>query len=54
MFNNPVELEFTSSGHYCVNILKTKPELSSEENILNDIDEMIPTEKHKTLVKLHK
>jgi hypothetical protein len=26
MFDNPVELEFTSSGHYCINILKTNPE----------------------------
>ncbi|CAG2196704.1 unnamed protein product [Mytilus edulis] len=29
MFNIPVELEFTSSGHYCVNIVKTKPEIQN-------------------------
>ncbi|CAG2196723.1 unnamed protein product [Mytilus edulis] len=39
MFNKPVELEFTSSGHYCVNIVKTKPEIQNspvnvEENVL--------------------
>ena len=54
MFDKPVELEFTSSGHYCVNITKSKPELSSLDNVLNVTDEMSPTEKRKTLVKLHK
>lgn len=24
MFNKPVKLDFTSSGHYCVNIMKNK------------------------------
>lgn len=54
MFNKPVEIEFTSSGHYCVNIMKTKPELRTVDNILNVTDGMSPTEKRKTLVKLHK
>ncbi|VDI64595.1 Hypothetical predicted protein [Mytilus galloprovincialis] len=45
MFNKPVELEFTSSGHYCVNIVKKKPEIQNlpvnvEENVLNITDDM--------------
>ncbi|VDI16939.1 Hypothetical predicted protein [Mytilus galloprovincialis] len=59
MFNKPVELEFTSSGHYCVNIVKTKPEIQNlpvnvEENVLNITDDMSTAEKRKTLVKVHK
>ncbi|CAG2196696.1 unnamed protein product [Mytilus edulis] len=59
MFNKPVELEFTSSGHYCVNIVKTKPEIQNspvnvEENVLNITDGMSTAEKRKTLVKIHK
>ncbi|CAC5413707.1 unnamed protein product [Mytilus coruscus] len=56
MFNKPVELEFTSSGHYCVNIVKTKPEIhvNSEENVLNITDDTSTAEKRKTLVKVHK
>ncbi|CAC5425238.1 unnamed protein product [Mytilus coruscus] len=59
MFNKPVELEFTSSGHYCVDIVKTKPEIQNvhvniEENVLNITDDMSTAEKRKTLVKLHK
>ncbi|CAG2196706.1 unnamed protein product [Mytilus edulis] len=59
MFNKPVELEFTSSGHYCVNIVKTKPEIKNlpvnvEENVLYITDGMSTAEKRKTLVKVHK
>ncbi|CAC5364880.1 unnamed protein product [Mytilus coruscus] len=36
MFNKPVELEFTSSGHYCVDIVKTKPEI---QNVHVNIEE---------------
>ena len=55
MFDNPVELEFTSSGHYCINFLKTNPVMQegTEDEVLN-IEHMEVGEKWKALIKLHK
>ena len=55
MFDNPVELEFTSSGHYCINFLKTNPVMQegTEDEVLN-IEHMEVGEKQKALIKLHK
>lgn len=58
MFNHPVNLEFTSSGHYCVKILKdqkvNKSELLKEEEILEITEDMNKDEKEKIVIKLHK
>ncbi|CAG2194339.1 unnamed protein product [Mytilus edulis] len=45
MFNKPLKIKLTSSGHYCVNIVKTKPEIQNvnvniEQNVLNITDDM--------------
>lgn len=58
MFNLPVNLEFTSSGHYCVKIIKdqhiNKNHLSNEEEILEVRENMSKAEKKKIAIKLHK
>lgn len=54
MFNEPVELEFTSSGHYCVNILDTFQDECAEDEVLVIEDNMTEKEKKKILIKLHK
>ena len=53
MFDNLVELEFTSSGHYC--ILKINPVMQegTEDEVLN-IEHMEVGEKRKALIMLHK
>ena len=38
MFMQPVKLELTSSGHYCVNI---KPENNPEESEIHDEEEIL-------------
>lgn len=57
MFNEPVELEFTSSGHYCVNLLDSlhsKTDNIDEEVVLAVESGMTEKEKKRTLTKLHK
>uniref|UniRef100_M4AZE1 Integrase catalytic domain-containing protein n=1 Tax=Xiphophorus maculatus TaxID=8083 RepID=M4AZE1_XIPMA len=63
MFNQPVKLDFTSSGHYCVNIVDSdnrnfihsdKLLEATEEEILTATDKMNTSEKMKVLEKLHK
>lgn len=58
MFNQPVDLDFTSSGHYCVNILDKKTLTEStyedQEEVLQITENMSPDQKRKTLRKLHK
>ncbi|XP_071317640.1 CD166 antigen homolog A isoform X1 [Trachinotus anak] len=58
MFNKPVKLYFTSSGHYCVNIIDNKQkgqeESQCENEILINSEEMSSVAKHKILLKLHK
>jgi hypothetical protein len=64
MFKQPVTLELTTSGHYCVNILdKDITQSPCKNEILMDLEHMeILTvtenmntkEKHKVLLKLHK
>jgi len=57
MFNEPVTLEFTSSGHYCVNILDKEnksEERSAEEEILVVTEDMNVDEQRKMLLKLHR
>ena len=56
MLNQDIKLELTSSGHYCVNILKDE---YNEDNIMEHealiIDEHMSTKETKTLMeKLHK
>ena len=58
MFKQPVKIELTSSGHYCVNL---KPEDNPEESEIHDEEEILTVtgnmttqEKQKTLLKLHK
>lgn len=58
MFNKPVKHNFTSSGHYCVNIMDNKTkgheESQCENEILIILEEMSAAEKRKILLKLHK
>lgn len=65
MFNQPVTLDFTSSGHYCVNIVDSKDTCPADTNrilatteeedvILAITDKMSTDEKMKALEKLHK
>lgn len=63
MFNQPVKLDFTSSGHYCVNIVDSEDRspaqsdqilATTEEEILTITDKMSMSEKVKVLEKLHK
>ncbi|XP_014051020.1 uncharacterized protein isoform X1 [Salmo salar] len=61
MFKQPVTLELTTSGHYCVNILDKditqspcKNEIRTDMEILTVTDNMNTKEKHKVLLKLHK
>lgn len=60
MFDNPVELEFTSSGHYCINILKINPVMQegTEDEVLNiehmEVQNVHVGEKWKALIKLRK
>lgn len=51
-----MEVEFISSGHFCVNIAKRKSEIHvhSEENAPNITYDMSTTEKRKVLVKVLK
>ena len=55
--NKPVELEFTSSGHYCINLLDSlhsKTDNIDEEVVLAVESGMTEKEKKRTLTKLHK
>lgn len=62
MFNQPVKLDFTSSGHYCVNIVDSENKCpnddqiltTTEEEVLTCTDKMNTSEKMKVLEKLHK
>ena len=59
MFGQEIQLQLTSSGHYCVDIksakdFERKPYLLSSHEVLMINDEMNPSEKKKKLVKLHK
>ncbi len=58
MFNKPVKLDFTSSGHYCVNIMDDKSRGHEESQCENEIliisEEMSSAAKRKILLKLHK
>ncbi|CAL9707805.1 unnamed protein product [Knipowitschia caucasica] len=63
MFNQPVKLDFTSSGHYCVNIVDNENSCPTsadqilttiEEEVLTNTNEMNTSEKMKVLEKLHK
>ena len=59
MFQKPVPLEITSSGHYCVNIVDKDCTATCENEpqaneVLAITDGMSKEEKHKVLVKLHK
>jgi len=55
MFQKPVALELTSSGHYCLNILDKESPSDAYENVVLAITEnMTRVEKHKALLKLHK
>ncbi|XP_039900576.1 uncharacterized protein LOC120741662 [Simochromis diagramma] len=55
MFKQPVPLELTSSGHYCVDIRDENTTESCNENeVVMVTAEMSTKEKQKVLVKLHK
>ena len=53
MFDKQVPLEFTSSGHYCIDITCTKNRQQSEEALCID-ETSTPADKKKSLLKLHK
>lgn len=46
MFNSPVNLDFTSSGHYCVNIMdnKNKENIKKEDWVLAATEDVSPAE----------
>lgn len=61
MFKQPVLLEFTSSGHYCVDIRNKETKKDKESKVSQAEDEVLavtehlsPDEKCKVLLKLHK
>lgn len=67
MFNQPVKLDFTSSGHYCVNIMDRKDKtIQDDDQVLSVVgvedtlneqrfsENMNKVEKQKMLVKLHR
>lgn len=55
MFKQPVPLELTSSGHYCVDIRDDNTEADTNESeVLVVTAEMSTKEKRKVLLKLHK
>lgn len=45
-FNNPVKLDFTSSCHYCVNIMdnKNKENIKKEDQVLAATEDVTPAE----------
>ena len=55
MFNQPVELQFTSSGHYCIDIIgQENQDDTCESEVLIIDNNMDNKEKKKILIKLHK
>ena len=55
MFDEPVELHFTSSGHYCIDILdKSNQPVITEDEILVVDDDMDKSKQRNMLQKLHK
>ncbi|KAI4873784.1 hypothetical protein NFI96_002219, partial [Prochilodus magdalenae] len=58
MFKQPVKLELTSSGHYCVNIKANNNSaenvIQNDEEVLTVTEKMTKQEKQKVLLKLHK
>ena len=59
MFGQEIQLQLTSSGHYCVDIrsaknFEQKPYLLNSHEVLMINDKMNPSEEKKKLVKLHK
>lgn len=58
MFKQPVKLELTSSGHYCVNIKannnSAENDIQNDEEVLTVTENMTKQEKQKVLLKLHK
>ena len=54
MFGENVNLEFNSSGHYCVNILDRHYENNQDEEVLIAQENMTTDQKKKKILKLHK
>ena len=54
MFHQPVELNYTSTGHYCVNISGKQETKYSESEILFLEGKLNESEKKQTILKFHK
>lgn len=58
MFKQQIPLEFTSSGHYCVDIRDTRRQVkdaaTADNVVLLVTENMSPIEKRKVLFMLHK
>lgn len=55
MFKQSIPLEFTSSGHYCVDIRDKEAKISqNEEEVLTVTENMSTDEKRRIILKLHK
>lgn len=54
MFGKPVDLQFTSSGHYCVDILGSGHHTRNSHSDVLIVDNMTNKEKIKSLEKLHR
>ena len=55
MFGQKVNIQTTSTGHYCVNIMRNDKERTDDENVVLVIDNnMEISDKRNTLLKLHK
>ena len=54
IFNRPVELQLSSSGHYCINICPTQTSETTEQVLVNVLDCTLPRSKRcKKVKKLH-
>ena len=55
MFHQPVELNYTSTGHYCIDISgKQETKYNEESEILFLEGKLNESEKKQTILKLHK
>lgn len=54
MFQQPVELNYTSTGHYCIDIVGNKQGIQNNGEILLTLENLDDKEQTKSLLKIHK
>lgn len=54
MFGQPIELQFTASGHYCVDLTESEPKKLQKDHVVLVVADSDEKERIKELTKIHK